>query len=306
MNSIFSYKKLIIEEGHGKYKPNEFSECSIHLHLPEEQASTNIHDSVGYQLETEIQIVVGHGMTHMACIVDLCVQTMFEGERCTLETKCISARSAAADDFVTLEVTLLSFSAATDLCNISYEEKLKHAVTLKTLGMSAYSADNLSAAFHKFSRSLKYFTCATVDDKPSSSCTGENVLPNGACASDSNYCVLLSDSDNSNLTHEDIDRLICHTWLNLAACQLRCQNFKLAAVNCSKALKMDPNNVKGLFRRAQCNVKTGNEHAAVSDLERALTLDPGNREIIRLLSIARQLTRKSDDKLAAAMSKMFR
>lgn len=309
MSGLFDYEKLMIKSGYGKYKPNEFSKCRIVLHLrhPEEQVSCDAVSSIGYQLDTEIKIVVGHGMTHVACIVDLCVLTMFEGEKCSLQTK----YHAAGDEFVVLEITLLSFVAANELYSTSYNDKLMCAVTLKELGISAFTAGNISAAFHKFSRSLKYLTCAAVENDTSiSSCTDDNALSNGTCASDSHSPTLLANGDIQDvkichLTCEGIARLTCHCWLNLAACQLRNKNFKMAAVNCSKALNIDPNNVKGLFRRAQCNVKTGNEYAAVVDLEQALALEPGNHDITRLLCTARQLSRKSDETLAAAMSKMF-
>jgi len=310
MNSIFSYEKLVIKEGYGKYKPNEFSECHVLLRLqqPEQHASRNEVISIGYQLDKEIKIVVGHGTTHVACTVDLCLMTMFEGEQCRLQTKCYAAPSSGADvEYLSLEVTLLSLLAANDLHSTAYEEKLIRAATLKELGISAFTAGNISAAFHKFSRSLKYLTCAAMDDDKLG--TRHN-LSNGTSAGDSSSPISLAyggimNQNTCNLTSEDIARLTCHCWLNLAACQLPYENFKMAAVNCSKALEIDPNNVKGLFRRAQCNMKTGCEHAAVTDLQRALTLEPGNREIKRLLSTAQQMTRKSDDMLAAAMSKMF-
>jgi len=311
-NGIFSYEKIVVKEGYGKYKPNEFSECHIILQHQQlaQQASYNALSDVGYQLDEEIKIVLGQGVTHVACTVDLCLLTMFEGEKCRLQTKYNAAPSD--HDCFTLEVTLLSFVAATELCSTSYKNKLMRAVTLKELGTSAFVAGNVTAAFHKFSRSLKYLASADVDnEKPISSCIHDNVLSTETYASDSCNPALLTngddlDSNTCSLAREDIARLTCHCWLNLAACQLRYQNFRMAAINCSKALGIDQNNVKGLFRRAQCYMKTGNEHAAVVDLEQALALEPGSREIRTLLSTARQLTRKSDDNLAAAMSKMFR
>jgi len=314
MNGIFSYEKLVIKEGYGKYKPNEFSESHILLHnqQPVQQASCtgNSFSSIGYQLDEEIEITVGHGMTHVACTVDLCLLTMFEGEKCRLLTKCNNTQSA--EEFITLEVTLLSFVAATDFHGTSYKDKVMRAVTLKELGTSAFTAGHFTAAFHKFSRSLKYLICSIADtENPVSSCVNNDALSTETCANDNCDHILLTNDDVSylnacSLTREDIARLTCHCWLNLAACQLRYQNFRMAAANCSKALCIDQNNVKGLFRRAQCYIKTGNEHAAVIDLELALSLEPGSREIARLLNTARQLTRKSDDSLAAAMSKMFR
>ena len=316
VNGIFSYEKLVVEEGHGKCRPNEFSDCHIllHLHQPDQQESSKALSNIGYQLDEEIKIVLGHGTTHVACTVDLCLLTMFEGEKCRLRTKSSAASSgsaAEADEFFTLEVMLFSFIAASELHSTSYNDKLTRAVTLKELGTSAFNAGNISAAFQKFSRSLKYLTCVAVDNNQSTSpCIDNDVLSNGTSASDSPVLLAnggdVSDLKIRSLTSEDIDRLTCHCWLNLAACQLRYHNFKMAAVNCSKALDINPNNVKGLYRRAQCNIKLGNDHVAIIDLEQALALEPGNREITRLLSTARQLTRKSDDKLAAAMSKMFR
>lgn len=309
MNGIFSYEKIVIKEGCGKDKPNEFSECRIVLqhHQPAEEASSTALSRIGYELDREITLSVGHGTTHVACTIDLCLLTMYEGEKCRLKTKCDAASSA--EEFFALDVTLLSFVAAAELYSTSCNDKLMRAVTLKELGTSAFIAGDITAAFHKFSRSLKYLACADVDNKqPTSSAVHDNVSQTGT--DDGNPVLLtngnVSDGNTCSLTRKDIAQLTCHCWLNLAACQLRYQNFRMAAVNCSKALSIDQNNVKGLFRRAQCYMKTGNEHAAVIDLEQALALESGSREIKKLLSTARQLTRKYDDNLAAAMSKMFR
>jgi len=177
MNGIFSYEKSVIKEGYGKYKPNEFSECHILLHnqQPVQQTSCNAFSTIGYQLDEEIKIVVGHGMTHIACTVDLCAMTMFEGEKCRLQTKYNVTPSV--EEFITLEVTLLSFVAATDLYTTSYKDKLMRAVTLKELGTSAFVAGNFTAAFHKFSRSLKYLICSVADtDNPISSCINNDAL----------------------------------------------------------------------------------------------------------------------------------
>jgi len=315
-SGTFCHEKVIIREGYGKCKPTEFSECCVVLTLEQpKNASPDAVKSVGYELDKEIKISVGHGITHIACTVDLCVLTMFEGEMCRLRTKCTAEPEAAEDvDFFTLELTLLSFVAADDVHSTSYENKMVRAVTLKDLGTAAFIGGSASAAFQKFSRSLKYIACAEVqNDKPVASCGHDSILLDGGddgnkIGNESHPDVTANGhvSDLSSFTCEDIARLTCQCWLNLAACQLRYRNFKMAAVNCSKALDIYPDSVKALFRRAQCNIKTGNEHTALADLERAITLEPGNREVKRLLVTARQLTREGDDKLAAALSKMFR
>jgi len=57
-------------------------------------------------------------------------------------------------------------------------------------------------------------------------------------------------------------------------CHLRLGNIEKARIWCTKALNMDPENVKALFRRGKCNLQLGILDEARSDLERVSDSHP--------------------------------
>jgi len=85
-------------------------------------------------------------------------------------------------------------------------------------------------------------------------------------------------------------KLPCH--LNYAACALKLKEWRLAKENCDKALAIETNNVKALFRRAQAYLGTFDHELAQKDLVAAAKLEPANKDI-------RDLLRKIQDDLKA-------
>lgn len=80
-------------------------------------------------------------------------------------------------------------------------------------------------------------------------------------------------------------------FLNIAACNLKTKDFETAIAACDQALKLDPYNVKALYRRARgralpINSSVEDFRTALNDLKRVIELDPNhkpaNREIKRL------------------------
>lgn len=80
-------------------------------------------------------------------------------------------------------------------------------------------------------------------------------------------------------------------FLNIAACNLKTKDFETAIAACDEALKLDPYNVKALYRRARgralpINSSVEDFRTALNDLKRVIELDPNhkpaNREIKRL------------------------
>lgn len=68
-------------------------------------------------------------------------------------------------------------------------------------------------------------------------------------------------------------------FLNIAACNIQIKDFETAYEACNEALKLDPYNIKALYRRAKSKalpVNSGVEEfrAALVDLKRVLELDP--------------------------------
>jgi len=96
--------------------------------------------------------------------------------------------------------------------------------------------------------------------------------------------------------------------LNLAASQLKTKDFKGAWLNCEKALDIEVNNVKAIFRRGQSYVGQGEYEKARKDFQSALQLDPQNADLKRALNDLKKQEddyKKKQQALYAKMGTMF-
>ena len=75
-------------------------------------------------------------------------------------------------------------------------------------------------------------------------------------------------------------------FLNIAACNLKSKEFETAVAACDEALKLDPYNVKALYRRARGRslpINSGVEdfRIALCDLKRVIELNPLHKPALR-------------------------
>ena len=69
----------------------------------------------------------------------------------------------------------------------------------------------------------------------------------------------------------ELDRVRLPVYLNFAACMLKLDRLDEAFNYCEQALRIDPNNVKGLYRRAQVFRKREDFNEARATIQRAIT-----------------------------------
>lgn len=67
---------------------------------------------------------------------------------------------------------------------------------------------------------------------------------------------------------------------------------------CNEALVMDPQNVKGLFRRGQASLTLGEVEKALDDFEKVHQIEPDNKAAINQIAICKQKIKayKEDEK----------
>ncbi|NXU52587.1 TOM34 protein, partial [Turnix velox] len=75
----------------------------------------------------------------------------------------------------------------------------------------------------------------------------------------------------------------CATYTNRALCYLALKQYKEAAQDCTEALKLDPKNVKALYRRAQALKELKDYKSSVADIKSLLKTEPKNTAALRLL-----------------------
>lgn len=112
----------------------------------------------------------------------------------------------------------------------------------------------------------------------------------------------------SSFSDEDAEkaqalRLASH--LNLAMCHLKLQAFSAAIENCNKALELDSNNEKGLFRRGEAHLAVNDFDLARADFQKVLQLYPSNKAAKAQLVVCQQRIRKQLEKEKKLYANMF-
>ncbi|NXV50951.1 TOM34 protein, partial [Uria aalge] len=75
----------------------------------------------------------------------------------------------------------------------------------------------------------------------------------------------------------------CATYTNRALCYLTLKQYKEAAQDCTEALRLDPKNVKALYRRAQALKELKDYKSSIADINSLLKTEPKNTAALRLL-----------------------
>jgi len=159
------------------------------------------------------------------------------------------------------------------------EQRLEHAIRRKEAGTRAFKAGRIRLARERYRRTA-------------------NLLAVG----------LMTPQGGVQAGHESgkqaaVQEVLCACWLNAAQCELCLKNFGAAKRYCDAALLADPNNPKGLFRRASALVALGtNELQAIEDLSKVVAKDPNNIQAKKLLRQV-QKTQKQQDRSNADLFK---
>ncbi|XP_069728016.1 mitochondrial import receptor subunit TOM34 isoform X2 [Phaenicophaeus curvirostris] len=75
----------------------------------------------------------------------------------------------------------------------------------------------------------------------------------------------------------------CATYTNRALCYLALKKYKEAVQDCTEALRLDPKNVKALYRRAQALKELKDYKSSIADIKTLLKTEPKNTAALRLL-----------------------
>jgi len=92
---------------------------------------------------------------------------------------------------------------------------------------------------------------------------------------------------------------------NVALCALKISDWSVVIENSSKALKLDPTNVKVLYRRATGYLNSGMLTEARKDANAALNMSPGSSELVQLLKLIKKQEKVEDERDKKRYSNMF-
>lgn len=92
---------------------------------------------------------------------------------------------------------------------------------------------------------------------------------------------------------------------NMAHCQLQFEEYGATVDLCSRALKLDPDNLKALYRRSIAYTGLLMYEEAWGDVQRALEIDPTDKVSIAKAKELRPHIEKINKEYANTIKKMF-
>lgn len=96
-------------------------------------------------------------------------------------------------------------------------------------------------------------------------------------------------SDDLKVERENI---LLASYLNLGLCYLKTEQYLLAKDYCNKALAIDPNNEKALFRRGQAYLALASPEIAIKDFEEVVRIEPNNTAAVKQITACNNLKKK--------------
>lgn len=85
-----------------------------------------------------------------------------------------------------------------------------------------------------------------------------------------------------------LDNTNAAVFANRAIAAIRLERFEAAEHDCTMAVELSPHYTKAYLRRGMARYRRGRYGSSLQDFQRALELEPGNKEIISLMEKAKQ------------------
>ncbi|XP_069689452.1 peptidyl-prolyl cis-trans isomerase FKBP4-like isoform X2 [Periplaneta americana] len=261
-----------INKGEGYITPNEGAEVEVKL--------VGKHGSNVFE-EREVSFPLGEGCEFGICEgLERALEKFKKGEKSRILLKSKYAfKSEGKPELeippnadIEYEVELKNFEKAKDCWSLDSKEKLEQARFFKEKGTTYFKKEKYALALKMYKKLISFTEFDTGFE-------GE------------------IDSERKALL------LVGH--LNLAVCFLKLEENVEARDQCNKALEVDPNSEKGLFRRGQANLGLGEPEKAKIDFEAVLKLQPNNKAAATHITLCNKKVKEQKGREKKIYANMF-
>ncbi|GIY14827.1 peptidyl-prolyl cis-trans isomerase FKBP4 [Caerostris extrusa] len=266
-----SILRKVIDKGEGTTSPNESSLVKVKL--------------VGYFEdrifeECEKEFILGECCNaHIIEGIELALFKFHLNEKSLIYLKSKYAFDKGSEEFkipadatIIYEVTLLSFEKAKEVWEMNSDDKLEKSKISKEKGVAFVKNGNHKAALRQFRWIL-----ACLEKEP-------GVDPE---------------------TQKDRKELLLSAFLNVSLCLIKMENYVDAIKFCDKALEIEPENEKALYRRGQAKMLFNDCEEALEDFKKLLQLYPENNAARQHISICQEKIKNQNKKDIEVYNKMF-
>ncbi|KAM4819763.1 peptidyl-prolyl cis-trans isomerase FKBP4 isoform 1-T1 [Thomomys bottae] len=218
--------------------------------------------------QREVRFEIGDGESlDLPCGLERVIQRMEKGERSVVYLKpSYGFGSAGKEKFqippqaeLIYELHLKNFEKAKESWEMSSEEKLEQSAIAKERGTAYFKDGKYKQALLQYKKIVSWLEYE-------------------------------SSFSSEELQKASPLRLASH--LNLAMCHLKLQAFPAAIESCNKALELDSQNEKGLFRRGEAHLAVNDFDLARADFQKVLQFYPSNKAAKTQLAVCQQRIRK--------------
>ncbi|ORZ30396.1 hypothetical protein BCR44DRAFT_131308 [Catenaria anguillulae PL171] len=177
-----------------------------------------------------------------------------------------------------------------------HEQHLRLALDKKDLGNAAFRNAEINQAIRYYHESVLYLL-TMVQPKTSASGSGAPNMADMAAAS--------AQSAIPKPVLAEAKANLIAVYSNLAACHTKNARWDRVLDCCTKALSLDQDHVKSLYRKGLALARMNRTDQAVKQLRRALELAPNDANIIKELHACKQKEREQVEKQKRDMAGMF-
>lgn len=116
------------------------------------------------------------------------------------------------------------------------------------------------------------------------------------------HCAKFYDCNDED--RKEIDEIKLSLYLNLSLCYIKLNSFDKAYENTKEALKIDPENVKAMYRQATCLEKRNELREAKKLLDKVIKVqpeDPATLKLMKLVDQKLEIQKKKEKQMAKKM-----
>lgn len=104
---------------------------------------------------------------------------------------------------------------------------------------------------------------------------------------------------------QQMDAFMLNNCTNMAAVELKLENYENAKYCCNEAIRLNPKCSKAYYRRGQAHTNLNDYESAIDDLKVALKLVPDNKQILNELAHVQQLQFKYNRSQMNSLKNLF-
>jgi len=261
-------KKILIK-GEGYKNPKDEANITIHMR--------GMYQGTAFE-EKDIEFILGEGSEKGICMgIEKALYTMKKREKVQLKIQSKygfgemgnEKLGIPANAEIVYEVYLTSFENPKESYEMDFDEKIETSQKVKEKGTSFFKAGDYEKALKQYERMIKLLDVYKDEEKAKA------------------------------------NPLKCIGHLNAAMCELKLKEYGKARKSCDKALEIESQNVKGLFRRGQANFGLSEYELAKRDFSEVLNIEPKNKAARDQLKSVVMKVKEINDSERKKYSNMF-